>query len=183
MSRKATAMDSRSPPDIAPDYVPDYVLEPDHLVAMIPALRAFARRFYNQKEDAEDLVQETLVKAIANRSKYAPYAPLKSWLFTIMRNTFCTRIRMQTREAPGLADCVSQDLVIEASQHDALEAHEVRLAIETLPDKYKRVLALVVFEGKSYERTAALCACSIGTVKSRLHRARYKLHAIVDAER
>lgn len=165
------------------DTASNYVLEPEHLVEMIPALRAFARRFYNQKEDVEDLVQETLVKAIANRHKYAPYAPLKSWLFTIMRNTFCTRIRIQTREAPGRIDCISQDLIIKASQEHALEAHDVQLAIETLPEKYQRVLALVVFEGKSYERTAELCACSVGTVKSRLHRARHKLHAIVDAER
>ncbi|KAA9356167.1 MULTISPECIES: RNA polymerase sigma factor [Ochrobactrum] len=161
----------------------DYVLEPEQLVAMIPALRAFARKFYNQREDVDDLVQETLVKAIANRRKYAPYAPLKSWLFTIMRNTFCTRIRIQTREAPGVTDCISQDMVVKASQEQALEAHEVQLALETLPDKYKRALVLVVFEGKSYQRTAELCDCSVGTVKSRLHRARHKLQAMVDGHR
>ncbi|WP_312468632.1 sigma-70 family RNA polymerase sigma factor [Brucella sp.] len=158
----------------------DPVLEPDQLVAMIPALRAFARKFYREREDIEDLVQETLVKAIANRSKYVPYAPLKSWLFTIMRNTFCTRIRIQTREAPGLNDCISQDMVVKPSQQYALEAHEVQLALETLSDKYQQVLALVVFEGKSYQRTAELCDCSVGTVKSRLHRARHQLHMIVD---
>ncbi|EMG51534.1 RNA polymerase sigma factor [Brucella pseudogrignonensis] len=158
----------------------DPVLEPDQLVAMIPALRAFARKFYREREDVEDLVQETLVKAIANRSKYVPYAPLKSWLFTIMRNTFCTRIRIQTREAPGLNDCISQDMVVKPSQQYALEAHEVQLALETLSDKYQQVLALVVFEGKSYQRTAELCDCSVGTVKSRLHRARHQLHMIVD---
>jgi RNA polymerase sigma-70 factor (ECF subfamily) len=156
------------------------VLEPDQLVAMIPALRAFARKFYREREDVEDLVQETLVKAIANRSKYVPYAPLKSWLFTIMRNTFCTRIRIQTREAPGLNDCISQGMVVKPSQQYALEAHEVQLALETLSDKYQQVLALVVFEGKSYQRTAELCDCSVGTVKSRLHRARHQLHMIVD---
>ncbi|ANG99325.1 RNA polymerase subunit sigma [Brucella pseudogrignonensis] len=158
----------------------DPVLEPDQLVAMIPALRAFARKFYREREDVEDLVQETLVKAIANRSKYVPYAPLKSWLFTIMRNTFCTRIRIQTREAPGLNDCISQDMVVKPSQQYALEAHEVQLALETLSDKYQQVLALVVFEGKSYQRTAELLYCSVGTVKSRLHRARHQLHMIVD---
>ena len=147
---------------------------------MIPALRAFARKFYREREDVEDLVQETLVKAIANRGKYVPYAPLKSWLFTIMRNTFCTRIRIQTREAPGLNDCISQDMVVKPSQQYALEAHEVQLALETLSDKYQQVLALVVFEGKSYQRTAELCDCSVGTVKSRLHRARHQLHMIVD---
>ncbi len=60
---------------------PDYMLEPEHLVAMIPALRAFSRTFYRQKEDAEDLVQETLLKALANREKYVPYSPLKSSAF------------------------------------------------------------------------------------------------------
>lgn len=159
---------------------PDYVLEPDHLVEMIPALRAFARTFYSQREDAEDLVQETLMKALANREKYVPYSPLKSWLFTIMRNTFCTRIRIQKREAPGLTECVSPTASVKPSQELTLEAHDVQIAMETLPIKYRRVLMLVVLEGKSYERTSRLCECSIGTVKSRLHRARHKLHDIVD---
>jgi len=159
----------------------DYTLEPDDLVDMIPALRAFARTFYSQREDAEDLVQETLVKALANREKYIPYSPLKSWLFTIMRNTFCTRIRLQKREAPGVAECISPTASVGASQEYTLEAHDVQIALETLPQKYRRVLSLVVLEGKSYERTAEICACSIGTVKSRLHRARHKLHDIVDS--
>ncbi|MBJ6133871.1 sigma-70 family RNA polymerase sigma factor [Ochrobactrum sp. Q0168] len=158
----------------------DYTLEPDELVEMIPALRAFARTFYSQREDAEDLVQETLVKALANREKYVPYSPLKSWLFTIMRNTFCTRIRLQKREAPGVAECISPTASVDASQEYTLEAHDVQIALATLPQKYRRVLSLVVLEGKSYERTAELCDCSIGTVKSRLHRARHKLHDIVD---
>lgn len=159
---------------------PDDMLEPEHLVEMIPALRAFSRTFYNQREDAEDLVQETLMKALANREKYIPYSPLKSWLFTIMRNTFCTRIRIQKREAPGLTECVSPTASVKPSQEFTLEARDVQTAMETLPLKYRRVLMLVALEGKSYERTARLCDCSIGTVKSRLHRARHKLHDIVD---
>jgi RNA polymerase sigma-70 factor (ECF subfamily) len=71
-------------------------------------------------------------------------------------------------------------MVVKPSQQYALEAHEVQLALETLSDKYQQVLALVVFEGKSYQRTAELCDCSVGTVKSRLHRARHQLHMIVD---
>lgn len=159
---------------------PDYMLQPDQLVEMIPALRAFSRTFYSQKEDAEDLVQETLMKALANREKYTPYSPLKSWLFTIMRNTFCTRIRIQKREAPGAVECVSPIASVEASQELTLEAYDVQTAMATLPHKYRRVLAMVVLEGKSYERTAELCDCSIGTVKSRLHRARHKLHDIME---
>ncbi|QWK81385.1 sigma-70 family RNA polymerase sigma factor [Ochrobactrum sp. BTU1] len=158
----------------------NYVLQADDLVEMIPALRAFSRTFYKNKEDAEDLVQETLMKAIAKREKYAPYSPLRSWLFTIMKNTFCTRLRVEKREAPGHDACVSPQLTIRASQESALEAKEVRMALEVLPEKYRRVLMLVVFEGNSYDRTADICSCSVGTVKSRLHRARHKLHEIVD---
>ena len=160
--------------------IPDYSLEPDHLIETIPALRAFVRTFYSQKEDVEDLVQETVMKALANREKYIPYSPLKSWLFTIMRNTFCTRIRIQKREAPGVTECVSPITAVKASQELALEAHDVQTAMETLPYQYRRVLKLVVLEGESYERTAQLCDCSIGTVKNRLHRARQKLHDIID---
>ncbi len=97
-----------------------------------------------------------------------------------MRNTFCTRIRIQKREAPGVSECVSPIVSVKASQELTLEAHDVQTAMETLPHKYRRVLALVVLEGQSYERTAQLCECSIGTVKSRLHRARHKLHEIVE---
>ncbi len=97
-----------------------------------------------------------------------------------MRNTFCTRIRIQKREAPGLTECVSPTASVKPSQEFTLEAHDVQTAMETLPLKYRRVLMLVALEGKSYERTARLCDCSIGTVKSRLHRARHKLHDIVD---
>ncbi|WP_285539961.1 sigma-70 family RNA polymerase sigma factor [Brucella sp. NBRC 12950] len=158
----------------------NYVLQADDLVEMIPALRAFSRTFYKNKGDTEDLVQETLMKAIANREKYAPYSPLKSWLFTIMKNTFCTRLWIEKREAPGLEACVSPQLTIRASQESALEAKEVRMALGVLPEKYRPALMLVVFEGNSYHRTADICSCSVGTVKSRLHRARHKLHEIVD---
>ena len=151
------------------------------IVNLIPALRAFARTFHRNSADADDLVQETLTKALANLGQFDRGTRLKSWLFTIMRNTFCTRIRLQKREAPGVAECISPTASVGASQEYTLEAHDVQIALETLPQKYRRVLSLVVLEGKSYERTAEICACSIGTVKSRLHRARHKLHDIVDS--
>jgi len=154
----------------------DYVLRADNPIEVVPALGPFSRAFYKNQEDADDLVQETLMKAIANRVKYVPYSPLKS----IMRNTFCTRLRIQRREAAGLGACVSTQLTIRASQEDALETQYARMALEVLPEKYRCVLLLVVFEGKSYERTADIFACSIGTVKSRLHRARRELHEMVD---
>ncbi|PWL16240.1 RNA polymerase subunit sigma [Falsochrobactrum shanghaiense] len=158
--------------------IQDAALQPDDLVAMIPALRAFARSFYRDKEDAEDLVQETLLKALANRQKYIPFSPLKSWLFTIMRNTFCTNYRVQQREIPGLGEHFTA--TVNASQEVAMEAKDVEIALRSLSVKYRNVLSLVVLEGKSYELTAQLCGCSIGTVKSRLHRARRKLSTLIE---
>nr|WP_199224837.1 sigma-70 family RNA polymerase sigma factor [Falsochrobactrum shanghaiense] len=153
-------------------------LQPDDLVAMIPALRAFARSFYRDKENAEDLVQETLLKALANRQRYIPFSPLKSWLFTIMRNTFCTNYRMQQREIPGRGEYFIA--TVDASQEVVMETKDVEIALQSLPAKYRNVLSLVVLEGKSYELTAQLCGCSIGTVKSRLHRARRKLSILIE---
>lgn len=158
----------------------NYVLQPEELVELIPALRAFARTFFRQKEDAEDLVQETLLKALANREKYIPYSPLKSWLFTIMRNSFYTRIRVQNREAPGIAECISSIASVGPFQETEIEVKDVQMALKTLPIHYRRIVFLVVLEGNSYQRTAELCGCSVGTVKSRLNRARHKLHDIME---
>ena len=77
------------------------------IVHLIPALRAFARTFYREPTHADDLVQETLTRALANIHQFRPGTSMKSWLFTIMRNAFYTKIKIDTREAPGAADCVS----------------------------------------------------------------------------
>ena len=74
------------------------------IVRLIPALRAFARTFCRNPSDADDLVQETLMKALANLDKFEPGTKLKSWLFTIMRNTFYTRAKVLGREAPGIEE-------------------------------------------------------------------------------
>lgn len=74
----------------------------DALMQLLPALTQFARSLCRQSADAEDLVQETLVKALKNRDKYQPYGSLKSWLFTIMKNSFCSRIKRARRETPLL---------------------------------------------------------------------------------
>ena len=142
------------------------------IIELIPALRAFARTFCRNPDDADDLVQETLTKGIANIDKFEPGTRMKSWLFTIMRNTFYTRIKIAVREAPGLADCVSGRVTSEASQEWSAQAREVRAAIEQLPEHQREVLVLIGVLGMSYEETAEICGCAVGTVKSRLNRAR-----------
>jgi RNA polymerase sigma factor (sigma-70 family) len=142
------------------------------IVDLIPALRAFARTFCRDLADADDLVQETLTKGLANLDKFEEGTRMKSWLFTIMRNTFYTRAKSQKREAPGLADCASGRPISEATQEWTLRSREVHEAINHLPPAKREVLMLIGVLGVSYEEAADICRCSIGTVKSRLNRAR-----------
>lgn len=145
------------------------------IVDLIPALRAFARTFCRNPSDADDLVQETLTKGIANLDKFEPGTRMKSWLFTIMRNTFYTRIKVSTREAPGLIDCASGRPVQEATQDWSVRGKEVHAAINRLQPHHREVLVLIGVLGVSYEEAAHICRCAIGTVKSRLNRARLSL--------
>ncbi|MFB9910056.1 sigma-70 family RNA polymerase sigma factor [Rhizobium paknamense] len=149
--------------------------DPDAVVELIPALRAFARTFCRRQEDADDLVQETLAKALANLDKFEPGTRLKSWLFTIMRNTFCTRAKKSSRETVGIDDVLSDSLTTQANQEWSVQSDEVRRALNRLPLHHREVVILVVMLGERYEDAAAICGCPIGTVKSRLNRARQQL--------
>jgi RNA polymerase sigma-70 factor (ECF subfamily) len=143
-----------------------------NIVDLIPALRAFARTFCRDPTDADDLVQETLLKGLASIDKFEPGTRMKSWLFTIMRNTFYTNIKIYTREAPGLADCASARPISEATQEWTIRGQEVRQAIDRLPASKREILVLIGVLGVSYEEAAEICSCAVGTVKSRLNRAR-----------
>ena len=142
------------------------------IVELLPALRAFARTFYKDPTDADDLVQDTLLKALKSFDSFVPNTRLKSWMFTIMRNTFYTRIKVYAREAPGAADCVAARVAVEASQEWSIRSREVQDAINRLPPHHREVLVLIGILGVSYEETAEICGCAMGTVKSRLNRAR-----------
>ena len=142
------------------------------VVEMIPALRNFARRFYPNAADVDDLVQETLLRALANIEKFQPGTSLKSWLFTIMRNTFCTRYGQGKREFVGSEACASLQRSINAPQEWAVRAHEFHRALEALPDHYRDAFETVLMRGVSYETAASRCDCPIGTIKSRVNRAR-----------
>lgn len=147
----------------------------EDIVKQIPALRAFARSFYRDPADADDLVQETLVKALANLDKFEQGTRLKSWLFTIMRNTFCTRAKIARRETPAEDESIMPEATFEPTQELSVRTREVERAFRNLPGQYKQVLTLVVILGESYESAAEICDCSVGTVKSRLNRARHHL--------
>lgn len=150
------------------------------LVELIPALRKFARRFYASPNDIDDLVQETLSKALGNADKYESGTRLKSWLFTIMRNTFCTRFASAKREPVGLEDDVEGRVSVQPQQEWSIRGQELTGAIERLPARFRTAIDLVFIQGVSYEAAALACGCPIGTMKSRVNRAREKLTAELD---
>ncbi len=152
------------------------------VVALIPALRAFARTFYRDPGEADDLVQDVLMRALGSLHQFQPGTALKSWLFTIMRNTFYTRIRKAAREAPGAADCVADRPSMAATQEWTARGHEVQNALQKLPEQQREVVVLIGVLGVSYEEAAAICNCAMGTIKSRLNRARATLVAELGEE-
>lgn len=149
--------------------------ETGEVVALIPALRAFARTFCREPYDADDLVQETLLKAISKIDQFESGTRLKSWLFTIMRNSFYNRAVVAAREAPGGFDCVSSVPSCASTQEWRMRAIDLGNAINRMPEAQRETLLMVTLMGKSYEEAAELCDCDIGTVKSRVNRSRARL--------
>jgi len=144
----------------------------EELLAQLPALKSFSRSLCSQAADAEDLVQETLAKALMHRDKYVPCGALRSWLFTIMKNTFCSKIRRAGRET-ALSEWDS--IAARASQEVAMELQDVGGVFDDLPDIYRQTLKCVVLDGLPYEAAATEMNCSVGAIKSRLNRARSQL--------
>lgn len=147
-------------------------LDPDSTVEWIPALRAFARSLTRNTAEADDLVQETLLKAIRHKEKFKRGTNLRAWLFTIMRNTFFNERVKQNRESPGEADCVADRPWTAPTQEWTVRGNEVVDAVNRLPVHYREVFILVVMLGESYETSAEICEVAVGTVKSRVNRAR-----------
>lgn len=142
------------------------------IVELIPALRAFAWTLVRNHQQVDDLVQETLMKALANVHRFEPGTNLRSWLFTIMRNSFYNNIKISARERTGAADCVSSEVISSGTQEWSLRGSEVVEAIRHIPEPYRETLILVVALGESYKSAARICNCAVGTVKSRVSRAR-----------
>lgn len=144
----------------------------EELIEMIPALRLYARNLMRGGDEADDLVQETLMKGIANISSFQTGTNLRAWLFTIMRNSFLTRVTKRSRERVGAADCISGNVIC-FPKHDArIAGNRLMAAIERLPQPYRESLVLVFLMGESYQEVARITDCAIGTVKSRINRAR-----------
>lgn len=142
------------------------------IVDLIPALRSYAWALTRRHEDVDDLVQDTLVKAIDKIDSFRPGTNLRAWLMTIMRNTFLNGIAKSKRSTTGETDCVSTTLSVPSTQEWCVRGGELMQAVGRLPRHYREILIVVVMLGESYERAAELFGVETGTVKSRVSRAR-----------
>ncbi|MCG5234963.1 MULTISPECIES: sigma-70 family RNA polymerase sigma factor [Xanthobacter] len=152
------------------------------VLEFLPALRAFARSLTRNRTEADDLVQETLLKALSNMDKFDPGTNLRAWLFTILRNTYYTEIRKRRRENDGMSALAQQDTNIGPSQEWSATLSSLKEALARLPDDQREALVLVGAAGLSYEEAAEVCGCALGTIKSRVNRARAKLLVLMGAE-
>ena len=153
----------------------------DAVVGLIPALRAFAWSLSHNGSDADDLVQDTLIKAWTNKDKFEPGTNLRAWLFTILRNTYYTQVLRRRREVRDEMGEYAGALKTPPTQDWSVAMRSLQVALQQLPDEHREALILVGAAGLSYEEAAAVCGCALGTIKSRVNRARARLLKIMDA--
>jgi RNA polymerase sigma-70 factor (ECF subfamily) len=151
--------------------------EAERLVELIPRLRRYARALAGDRASADDLVQDTLERAWSKLHLYRRGTDLRAWLFTVMHNVHVNRVRAARPTDP--LDEGLPELATRASQGDALTVRDLDRALARLPEEQRAVLLLVTLEEMSYEETAQTLAIPIGTVMSRLSRAREKLRAMM----
>src|SRR5579862_9232401 len=133
------------------------------LLALIPFLRAFARSLTGNQESADDLAQETLVKAWQSRASFIPGTNLKAWLFTILRNQFYSDRRRAWRQAPWDQDAAERMPGTSQDQNWAADLSDTTRALKLLPDEQREALILVGAGGFSYMDAAAIVKCNVGT--------------------
>lgn len=149
------------------------------LVAVIPHLRAFARSLCRDPTQADDLAQEALAKAWKARESFEPGTSLKAWTFMILRNQFYSEKRRSWRSTPLDAEVAENTLVASDNPTAPMELLDLRAALNKLPDDQKEALILVGAGGMAYEEAAQVCQCAVGTIKSRVSRARRALEVIL----
>jgi RNA polymerase sigma-70 factor, ECF subfamily len=152
------------------------------MLAAVPSLRAFAISLSGNIDRADDLVQETLLRAIANIDSFQPGTNMSAWMFTILRNLFRSEYRKRRREVEDTDGSYAESLKSHPEQGSRLEFQEFRAALGKLPPDQREALILVGASGFSYEEAAHICGCAVGTIKSRVNRARSKLAALLYVE-
>lgn len=149
------------------------------LLGLIPNLRAFAVSLCGDMERADDLVQETLLKAWTHLESFEEGTNLRAWLFTILRNTYFSEFRRRRREVEMRDGDNAAEFAVHPDQQGHLDLQDFRRALAWLPAEQREALILVGAAGFSYEEAAKISNCAVGTIKSRVNRARAKLTEVL----
>src|SRR5947209_1487632 len=164
---------------ISIDYDEQPTFAQAEMIGLIPQLKTFAFSLCRDRTHAEDLVQEGLASAWRRRDSFQPGTCLKAWLFTIVRNQLYSERRRSWRVMPFDPQLAETTMVAVTSPDAALELDDVRCAMLQLSSEQRRALSLVTVSGLSHEEVAAICLCPVGTIKSRVSRARARLVEIL----
>lgn len=151
-------------------------------MVVIPRLRRYARALTGDAMRADDLVQDTLERAWVKQHLWRQGSDLRAWMFTIMHNVFVNQIRAHAANATVALDAEAYDVPARSSPVDLLEVGDIDAAIRRLPSEQREVLLLVALEELSYGETAQALGIPLGTVMSRLYRARERLRALLGGE-
>lgn len=148
-------------------------------VEFIPRLRRYARALTGDRSRADDLVQDTLERAMIKYHLWQQGSDLRAWLFSIMHNTFINQLRAQPAGMTGELDDEAMSLAARPTQSDWLEVRDLQTALLRLPEEQREVLLLVGLEQMTYEESAGVLGIPMGTVMSRLSRARERLRGLL----
>src|ERR1700743_1490894 len=151
------------------------------LVALLPHLRAFARTLTGDPTSADDLAQDAMMKAWDARASYQMGTNMKAWTFMILRNQFYSEKRRSWRQTQLDQEAAERTLVAVDNPEAPVALDELRLGLGMLPAEQREALILVGAGGFAYEEAADICGCAVGTVKSRVSRARRALQGILEA--
>jgi RNA polymerase sigma-70 factor (ECF subfamily) len=149
------------------------------MLATLPSLRAFAVSLTGKHDKADDLVQDTVMKAWAKQSSFEMGTNIKAWLFTILRNEFYSQMRKRGREVQDSDGAFTERLSVHPAQYGSMDMQDFKKALAQLPDDQREAVILIGASGFSYEEAAEICSCAIGTMKSRVSRARTRLQDIL----
>ncbi len=149
------------------------------LLAALPNLRAFAVSLVGRHDRADDLVQDTIMKAWAKQESFEIGTNIKAWLIKILLNSFYSQMRKNGREVQDSDGIMTERLSVHPAQHGALDLQDFRMALNRLPPDQREAIILVGASGFSYEEAAEICNCAVGTIKSRVSRARQRLQELL----
>ncbi|MEO1637962.1 MAG: RNA polymerase sigma factor [Pseudomonadota bacterium] len=154
----------------------------DELVTHLPALRAFALSLTRNRATADDMMQDTVLKAWTNMDKFAVGTNMRAWLFTILRNTYYSSRRKLNREVADVDNAFSDSLSVKPDHDGKLQMRDFKVAFDQLADEHREALILVGASGFSYDDAAEMCGVATGTMKSRVNRARAKLTELLQLD-